>query len=285
MVLSTPGLFYLKKGENSPAQIAGGEFLGLMESQLRKALAGLPLGEIRYFDSAGSTNDLALDWAASGAPDFSLVLADEQTSGRGRMGRKWFTPPGAGLALSMVLRLNDSERENIGLFSGLGALALVDALKNYGIVAQVKWPNDVLINRKKVAGVLVETAWMGADVEALVLGIGVNVTPESLPPEVELNFPATCVQSETVVPVGRFGLLRRLADSLVGWRPRLGTDAFLDAWRASLAFGGETVQVWGAKTETIVGVLDGLEADGSLRVVANGERQVVHFGEIRLRPL
>jgi BirA family transcriptional regulator, biotin operon repressor / biotin---[acetyl-CoA-carboxylase] ligase len=256
-----------------------------MESQLRKALAGLPLGEIRYFESAGSTNDLALDWAASGAPDFSLVLADEQTSGRGRMGRKWFTPPGAGLALSMVLRPNDFERESIGLFSGLGALALVDALKNYGITAQVKWPNDVLINRKKVAGVLVETAWMGADVEALVLGIGVNIFPESLPPEVELNFPATCVQSETANQVGRFDLLRGLLISLVAWRLRLGTDAFLDAWRASLAFGGETVQVWGAKTETIIGVLDGLEADGSLRVVANGRRHIVHFGEIHLRPL
>lgn len=256
-----------------------------MESQLRKALVGLPLGEIRYFDSAGSTNDLALDWAASGAPDFSLVLANQQTSGRGRMGRKWFTPPGAGLALSLVLHPNDYERKNIGLFSGLGALALVDALKDYGITAQVKWPNDVLINRKKAAGVLVETAWMGADVEALVLGIGVNVYPESMPPEAELNFPATCVQFETVALVGRFDLLRGLLASLVAWRPRLGTDAFLDAWRASLAFGGETVEIWGAKTETIVGVLDGLEEDGSLRVMANGERRVVHFGEIRLRPL
>lgn len=256
-----------------------------METQLRKSLAGLPLGEIRYFASAGSTNDLALDWAESGAPDFSLILADAQTSGRGRMGRKWFTPAGAGLALSLVLRLNEAERDNVGLFSGLGALALVDALKLYGITAQIKWPNDVLINRKKTAGVLVETIWSGTDIEALVLGIGVNIFPESLPPETELNFPATCVQAETENPVRRFDLLHGLMASLIAWRSLLGTNTFLDAWRTSLAFFGETVQVWGVETESIVGVLDGLETDGSLRVVANGERHSVHFGEIHLRPL
>jgi BirA family transcriptional regulator, biotin operon repressor / biotin---[acetyl-CoA-carboxylase] ligase len=256
-----------------------------MESRLQKALADLPLGAIRYFESTGSTNDCALDWAASGAPDFSLILADEQTSGRGRMGRKWFTPSGAGLALSLVLRPNNFEREKIGLFSGLGALALVDSLKSYGIAAQVKWPNDVVINRRKTAGVLLEIVWMGSDVEALVLGIGVNVSPESVPPEGKLNFPATCVQTEAEKPIERFDLLHRLLALLIAWRPRLGSDAFLDAWQSSLAFGGETVQISGAEEESMVGVLDGLEPDGSLRVVANGERRVVHFGEISLRPM
>jgi len=262
-----------------------GNFCAVMESQLRKALADLPIGEIRYFESVGSTNDLALEWAAAGAPDFSLVLADEQTSGRGRMNRKWFTPPGAGLALSLVLRPNDFERENIRLMTALAALALVDALKAYNIPAQIKWPNDVVINRKKTAGVLVETAWLGLDVEALVLGIGVNVYPESVPPESELYFPATCVQSETESQVERLTLLCELMAELVSWRSRLGTDTFMDAWQLSLAFCGEAVRVYGAETALIDGVLDGLEPDGSLRVVANGDRHVVHFGELSLRPL
>jgi BirA family transcriptional regulator, biotin operon repressor / biotin---[acetyl-CoA-carboxylase] ligase len=256
-----------------------------MSADLSTILSGLPLGEVRYFESLGSTNDFALAWASENPPDFSLVLADEQTSGRGRMGRKWFTPPGAGLALSVILQVNAFEREKIALFSGLGALALVDALRNYGIAAEVKWPNDVLINRKKVAGILVEVNWLGADVEALVLGIGVNVTPEAIPPDVELNFPATCVQAETAVPLERFGLLRALLQSLVDWRSRLGSDAFLQAWQSSLAFDGETVQVAGPETESVVGVVDGLETDGSLRLVVNDERRLIRFGEIRLRPV
>jgi BirA family biotin operon repressor/biotin-[acetyl-CoA-carboxylase] ligase len=261
------------------------EFLQNMESDLRKSLAGLPLGGICYLESTGSTNDVALAWAAEGAPDFSLVVADRQTSGRGRMGRKWFTSPGAALALSVILRPSEQERENIGLFSGLGALALVDALKNYGISAQIKWPNDVLVARKKTAGILVETAWMGAEVESLVLGMGVNVSPAAIPPEGELNFPATWIQSEARNPVERFDLLRSLMVALIKWRPRLGTGHFLCEWQDALAFRGEIVQVWLGETETVIGALDGLEADGSLRLVVNGAQRLIRYGEIHLRPL
>jgi BirA family transcriptional regulator, biotin operon repressor / biotin---[acetyl-CoA-carboxylase] ligase len=256
-----------------------------MESQLRKSLAGLPLGGIRFLHSVGSTNDAALAWAAEGAPDFSIVVADEQTSGRGRMGRKWFTPPGSALAVSLILRPGSLEGGNIPLFSGLGALALVDALKAFGVAAQIKWPNDVLISGRKTAGVLVETAWMGDRAESIVLGMGVNVSPASVPPEAELNFPATCIQAEGPGAVERFGLLREWLVCLLKWRPRLGTGQFLQAWQDALAFRGESVRVWVDETEPIVGVVEGLEADGSLRVTANGAQRIIRFGEIHLRPL
>lgn len=256
-----------------------------MEADLQKSLAGLPLGGIRYLESTGSTNDIALAWAAEGAPDFSLVLADEQTAGRGRMARKWLTLPGAALALSVILRPSALERENIGLFAGLGSLALVDALKNYGVQAQIKWPNDVLVSGKKLAGVLVETSWMGAEVESLVLGMGINVYPAAIPPETELNFPATCVQSEMQNPLERFDLLRALLVALIKWRPRLGTENFLSDWQASLAFCGETVQVWQAEAQPLLGVVEGLATDGSLRLRVGSERRIIRFGEIHLRPL
>jgi BirA family transcriptional regulator, biotin operon repressor / biotin---[acetyl-CoA-carboxylase] ligase len=256
------------------------------EKTLRKLLSDLPLGDVRYFAQTGSTNDVALARASDGAPDMSVICADEQTTGRGRMGRKWFTPPGAALACSLILRPKGRESENIGLFSGLGALALVGALKKYGIGARVKWPNDVLINGRKTAGILAETVWMGAEVDSLVLGMGVNVDPESVPPPGALNFPATCVQSEAPAPVERFELLHDLLAELIAWRPKLASGEFLRSWEETLAFRGQTVRVQMGEAQEIVGQVLGLETDGSLRLVLNkGEIKAVHFGEVQLRPL
>jgi len=256
------------------------------EKTFRKTLSGLPITSVRYFSQIGSSNDLALAWAADGAPDLSLIYADEQTTGRGRMGRSWFTPPGSALAFSLILRPEGGERENIGLFSGLGALALVGVLKKRGITAQIKWPNDVLINRRKVAGILVETVWMGAEADSVVLGMGVNVRPESVPPSEALNFPATCVQSEMPTPVERFDLLRDLLAELIAWRPKLASDEFLRAWEESLAFRGENVRVEMGVAEPIIGQIVGLETDGSLRLsLSGGEIRAVRFGEVHLRPL
>ena len=202
------------------------------------------------------------------------------------MGRTWLTPPATALALSLILRPNAIERKNIGLFSGLAALALVSALKKYGVTAQIKWPNDVLIQGKKTAGILVETVWMGAEAESVVLGMGVNVAPESVPPVEMLTFPATCVLSEAAQPIERFDLLRTLLVELLAWRPKLASDEFIRAWNESLAFRGETVQVWSGEAEPLIGQLDGIQADGSLRLRLNGDEvRVIHFGEVHLRPL
>ncbi|RPH62086.1 MAG: biotin--[acetyl-CoA-carboxylase] ligase [Chloroflexi bacterium] len=253
---------------------------------LTKILSGLPLGGLRFYETVGSTNDEALAWAADGAKDLSLVVADEQTLGRGRLGRKWFTPPGAALAFSLIIRPRGVERENIGLFSGLGALALVDALEKHGIVAEIKWPNDVLIRRRKSAGILAETVWLGNEVDSVVLGMGVNVTFESVPPLEGLNFPATCIESEGAISLPRFDLLKNLLEELIEWRPRLASGELIQAWESVLAFRGETVRVWEGKTEPITGQVAGLETDGSLRLRLNGgEIRVIRFGEVHLRPL
>jgi BirA family biotin operon repressor/biotin-[acetyl-CoA-carboxylase] ligase len=174
-------------------------------------MTGLSLGDLRFYPQAGSSNDLALVWASEGARDLSLVFADEQTGGRGRLGRRWFTPAGSALAFSLIFRPSEHEREHVGLFAGLGALALVDALKARGLLAEIKWPNDVLIGGKKTAGILVETVWTGAEVDSVVLGMGVNVFAASVPPAEALNFPATCVATElggapgSLAPQAEFG--------------------------------------------------------------------------------
>jgi BirA family transcriptional regulator, biotin operon repressor / biotin---[acetyl-CoA-carboxylase] ligase len=255
-------------------------------TQLEAHLSSLPLGALRYYDTLGSTNEEALAWSSQGAPDFSLVIADEQTKGRGRMNRKWFTPPQSALAMSLILRPTDSEREHPARTTGLLALSLTNSLHKLGLNPQIKWPNDVLLASRKVAGILVETTWMGEEPDAMILGMGVNVLSSSIPPTDGLLFPATSVETELGHPVGRIELLRDILINVIGWRPKLGTDAFLNAWEERLAFRGQQVQVGGGSGKSFLGRLTGLNPDGSLILRdGHGKSVIVQFGEVHLRPV
>ena len=262
------------------------------QSSLQKLLAPLALGGLRYFDSIGSTNDEALAWATDGARDFSLVIADEQTTGRGRAGRRWVTPRGAALAFSLILRPNltpNPSPERRGehsptLFTGLGAVALVDALKARGLAPQIKWPNDVLLNGKKVAGILAEAIWTGDALDAMVIGMGVNVLAGSNPPDGELLFPATNLEAELGLALEREELLRDILSALDVWRAKMSTGELTKAWEENLAFRGEQVRIERGSEEPLIGTVTGLESDGSLRLFVNDKIVTVQFGEIHLRP-
>jgi len=255
------------------------------ETELRNQLSNLPLSAFRYYESIGSTNNVALDWVSQGAPDFSLVVADEQTSGRGRMDRRWFTPPNSALAMSLILHPLQEERAHPSRMTGLLALSLSESLLKLGLAPQIKWPNDVLLKGKKVAGILVESTWMGKYVDAFVLGMGVNVLEKSVPPIEPLLFPATSIETELERQVERTDLLRTILDGVLKWRPLLGTGKFLKAWDEKLAYRGQQVQVRGGSEKTIVGELLGLESDGSLRLrEERGKSVTVQFGEVHLRP-
>jgi BirA family biotin operon repressor/biotin-[acetyl-CoA-carboxylase] ligase len=255
-------------------------------TNFESVLALIQLGSYRYFDTIGSTNDEALAWASQGAPDFALVFADEQTSGRGRMDRKWFTPPGSALALSLVLRPTEAERAHPSQTTGLLALALTESLSKLGLSPQIKWPNDVLLNGKKVAGILVESSWMGESLEALILGMGANVQKESVPTSDNLLFPATSIETELGHPIERDSLLREILIGVLEWRPKLGTNTFVKAWDEKLAFRDQQVQVEGRSGEVLIGELIGLETNGNLRLKDKyGKSVTVRFGEVHLRPL
>jgi BirA family transcriptional regulator, biotin operon repressor / biotin---[acetyl-CoA-carboxylase] ligase len=255
------------------------------EKQLAQTLAPLPLGGLRYYESIGSTNDEGLAWAADDAPDFSLVVADEQTAGRGRGDRRWLTPPGSALALSLILRPGPVECGQPSLLTGLAALALVDALSTLGLEAQIKWPNDVLLARRKTAGILVESIWLGDRIESSIIGVGINVLAASVPPDNTVLFPATSVESALGHPPDRLELLRRFLAALAGWRDRIGSAEFLLKWEQALAFRGEAVQILGENISPLNGRIDGLNPDGSLRILEEDGRIVsIHFGEMHLRP-
>ena len=255
-------------------------------NELTKSLSRLRLGEIRYFDTIGSTNDEALALAANDTPDLSVVIADEQTAGRGRLDRKWFTPKGTALAFSIVLRPTPEERLHLTRIVGLAALAVAESLQKHGLAVQIKWPNDILILGRKVCGILVETVWSGEDVDCVVIGIGVNVSRGSIPPDEMLQFPATSLEEELGQAPERVELLHDILGALIKLRSGMGTDEFLVQWDGLLALRGEMVQVESEKMPAVSGHINGLDTDGSL-IIRNehGEFVTVRFGDVRLRPL
>jgi BirA family biotin operon repressor/biotin-[acetyl-CoA-carboxylase] ligase len=256
------------------------------EKTLKAALHDLPLGGSRFYPQVGSTNDVALAWATNGAPDLSLVIADEQTSGRGRSGRTWHSSAGSSLTFSLILHPDKSEAESASLFVGLGALALVETLdKSFGLQAEIKWPNDILLQDRKLAGILVESVWLGDALESIVMGIGVNVLSASVPPAGKIDFPAISLEEMLPHPPDRLNLLHGFLTSLLEWRPRLGEAAFVQAWEERLAYRGKQVQVWSGAETSQVGTLLGLASDGSLRLLLpQGRSLQVNFGDVRLRP-
>jgi len=294
------------------------------QKRLEQSLQGIALGPLRVLDQVGSTNTEALRWADAGAPDLSVVIADEQTAGRGRQGRTWFTPPGAALAFSLVLRdgcvanrnlpadrtsVDGTSVEGISVdgtsvdgtsedissrlarLTALGALAVSQALQTeYNLPTQIKWPNDVLLERRKVCGILTEGQWQGEQLEAVVLGIGINVALASVPPEYDVIFPATCVESILGREVDRWQLLRSVLENILAWRGRLNEPEFLSAWEEKLAYKGEQVYIYtGTATQDLPdeqGILLGLDSAGRLRIRSHtGKVRSLDYGELRLRPV
>jgi BirA family biotin operon repressor/biotin-[acetyl-CoA-carboxylase] ligase len=233
---------------------------------------------IHRFPILASTNQLALDWMASGHANAGTVLvADEQTSGRGRHGRSWSSGKGA-LLMTAVLPFS-FQPDRLGWFSLAAGLAAANALEDLGVPAQVKWPNDVLLNGRKVAGILVETN--RPDLAAV--GIGLNIA-NALPPDAELLQPAT-----------------RLRDFL----PDASVDATLSAVLAHLAATWDLLQrddiptlraAWEARDATVgrrivwsnwnegdqSGEALGVAEDGGLRIrLTGGREEIARVGEIR----
>jgi BirA family biotin operon repressor/biotin-[acetyl-CoA-carboxylase] ligase len=242
------------------------------------------LGEpLHVFSTIGSTNDEAKALAESGASHGTLVLADEQSKGRGRFDRKWHSKPGSGLALSLIMRPRSIPRVDTRL-TVLGALSVVDILVERGVEAWIKWPNDVIVSEGKLAGVLVETSWHGDEMDYAIIGIGVNIRPSSIP-RVELDYPATCVDHAVGESQNREDFLLDLIRTLGTWYRDVGSDELIQAWQRCLAFRNEQVILRG-KESTTCGLLEGLDADGRLMIrLDSGETIVVSEGDLSLRPI
>ena len=260
---------------------------GLTQEELERSLEGLPVGEIYCFDSIGSTNDFGFERSAAGAPDMTVITAFEQTKGRGRMQRKWITAPGTSLPVTIIIRPTPEEMPYLNLFSPLTGLAVREGLLHgFGIESRVKWPNDVLLNRRKISGVLCETQWEGNRLNALILGVGINLLHGSAPDLPDINYPASSVEDETGVIISRTDWIRTFLSQIIRLRPLIGSRSFFELWESCLAYKGEEVFLVRQDGSRERCVISGIAPDGSLITTdQNGAEKVWMAGEISLREI
>jgi BirA family transcriptional regulator, biotin operon repressor / biotin---[acetyl-CoA-carboxylase] ligase len=243
-----------------------------------------PLGHrVLFFNTTASTNDVALMLAAGGDAEGTVVIADEQTSGRGRLGRVWHSPPGSGLYASVILRPSRARTgadRATGLVTLAAGVALSEAVEEVtALRPDIKWPNDLLIGRRKLAGILAESA--SGDLAHIVLGYGINVGARRLPPDVDAR--ATSLESELGRPVDRAALCAASVAALSArYRDLLDGrfDAILDAWRArSTTSRGVRVR-WQTPAGAQSGVTDGIDDRGALLVRAGDRVERIVGGEV-----
>jgi len=238
---------------------------------------------VEYHDSIPSTNDRARELAAAGRDDV-VVLADEQTGGRGRLERAWSSPSG-GVWASVVCR-PDLPPARVSLLTTAASVAFGDAVEATGVEAAIKWPNDLLVpdddaarGGRKLAGVLTEMEGEAGRVSWVVVGVGLNanVPEEDLPPG------ATSLLAETGGPVDRRALVQRALERFAALRD--DPERAREAWRERSATLGERVRVT-LPAETLVGTAADVTEAGALVVETDGgERRTVHAGECEhLRP-
>lgn len=245
----------------------------------------LSILSIYFYDETDSTNERGLELITAGAPEYTLLVAERQTTGRGRLGRKWVTESGSSLAFSVILRPKAEEIPYLGFFSFLGALCVCLAIEEKcAAKVEVKWPNDVLIDGKKTAGVLAESSFQGEKLAGTVLGIGINLFKGSVPPSSGLRFPATYVQAHCSAIDSREKFLANVMKNLFYWRPRILDKAFIDAYRQRLAFRGRKVMLLPSGREEVKGVLKGVDDSGKLVLeMKNREEKSFVAGDLRIR--
>ncbi|MCW2955043.1 MAG: biotin/acetyl-CoA-carboxylase ligase [Conexibacter sp.] len=236
------------------------------------ATSAAPLGVPRlHLRSVGSTNARAQELAAAGAPHGTLVTAREQTAGRGRQGRAWSTPPGSALAASLVLR---GTAPLLPLLAAVAVAEVAAARDAERREVAIKWPNDVLVGERKVAGILTE----GRPQEGwAVLGIGLNVAvaADAFPPALRERATSLGGRPEDLEPV-----LEELLNALARWLAA-PTAELLSAYRARDALAGRPVE-WAGGSGTAAGIAD----DGRLRVRdADGGETLLGAGEVHLGAL
>lgn len=244
--------------------------------------------QILLFDSLPSTNLEAAKRATEGASEGLCVVANEQTAGRGRLQRQWISPKGAGLYFSILLRPR-IDQTTWPLITLMTAVAMHDALLDAcALETDIKWPNDILVNGKKLCGILAETIETSMG-RAVVVGVGINLTNKSFPDE--LISIATSVEAATGKSPEREAVLETFVNCFAGNYQLLqkpaGPDGIVAAWCARSSYAqGKRIRVADGD-ESLVGITRGLERDGALRVETDGgEIRIVRAGDVTVvRPI
>lgn len=226
--------------------------------------------EILAVDETGSTNDDCLQLAKEKQGEF-VIWAKHQTAGRGRANRLWYDQAGNAITFSVLMRLKPEELDHLGQFTALGALSLIDVLDTaFSLKAALKWPNDVLVNHRKIAGILTEIEWQGQNPAAMVLGMGINLSDEAFAEAGELRTPATSLEAEGAGRLDEQTLLGSLLSAIRQRRQLLGSEQFMADWNAKLAYIGKRMTVKEYQGKTAMFSPEFVNPDGSLTVKNEG---------------
>jgi BirA family biotin operon repressor/biotin-[acetyl-CoA-carboxylase] ligase len=237
-----------------------------------------------YFTETGSTNDLAAAAADRGEPEGTTFVADAQTAGRGRLGRAWFSPPGAGLYVSTIVR-----RRSVAPWITLaGGVAVAEGIRgSTALPVQIKWPNDIVTAgsfgaRRKIAGILAEASSGPSGVDRVVLGIGINLRSAAYPPEIADR--ATAIEVELGRPVDAGLVLAQILARLNGVLEELtnaGPPTLFQRW-LDLAPSAQGASIeWDAPRGPTRGVTAGLAEDGALLARTDEGLERILAGEVR----
>jgi BirA family biotin operon repressor/biotin-[acetyl-CoA-carboxylase] ligase len=220
---------------------------------LENKLAGSLIGhKIHFYPEIGSTNDEAFNLAAAGSPEGTVVIADSQTKGKGRLQRAWHSPSGSNIYTSIILRPN-LEPDRAPQISILAGVAVAEIMDNFcpGMV-NLKWPNDVLLKGKKVCGILAQMKTLASRIDFIILGIGINVN------------------------ISRQELIIGLYENLAKWYKKLITDGFSvvkEKWLSMAPMIGQSVQIMSGN-EVISGKALGIDEQGSLVLLTAEDRKI-----------
>lgn len=239
--------------------------------------------EVLFFDRIDSTNRVALEMASDGMPGGLLILSDSQKKGKGRLDREWFSPAGENLYFSLLLRPYLPARE-FPLFSMAASLGLYDSIQcATGLSTEIKWPNDILIRERKLAGILLESKTAGSETTPLVIGIGVNVNvdPNDFPSY--LQHSATSLKAVLGHPVNRTDLLNVILEALseqVSLLLEGKKDLLIQRIQKECTTLGKRVRVNTFRQE-FEGVAEEIEDDGTLLIrMGDGHRRRILIGDI-----
>lgn len=256
------------------------------EAQLPALLHTTRFGRAaRILPTCTSTSDEAAAWARAAsperAPEGAVVIADEQSRGRGRLGRTWFSPPGESLYLTLVLRPTLLPHKAPPL-SLVAAVALAETVEALGLVPELKWPNDLLLGGRKLAGILTEMATSGAGIEHVLLGIGVNLHGTTFPDELAGRATSLALALSGVAPA-RNVFAASLLDHLEVWYDRfltMGAPVVVAAWKRRARRLGTRITVQSGN-ERLEGVAEDVDDEGALWLRRDDGTQVrVVAGEI-----
>ncbi len=258
----------------------------LTETECSDRLAGCRLGSPVYcFDETDSTNIQAKILAEKGAPEGTLVIAESQTSGKGRRGRSWISPPGEGLWFSLVLRpqIRPSVTPILTLVAAMAAAAGIEDVT--GLKTRIKWPNDIVISGKKVVGILTELSAEAQETHYVVIGIGINVNMTEFPEEIQKTATSIYLESGTFFRRSDIvtAVIKRMESYYMTYMATVSLEELRDEYMKRLVNLGREVVVMEPQRERR-GICEGIDRNGCLLVRGeDGNVERVISGEVSVR--